>query len=524
MMAALNQQAGQRKWGEIAELFPDRTRKATEAHGTKLLKKMFGGSEMAADTSAIPVTLPWTDEEDQKLYHILRNMANDATVSEYLYQFPGRSELDLQLRADYLVQRHNDASMDDYDPKDTSMEKGKTSLWTVEEDDLLEQLVQVLPEGPGKWEHVVQHFPHRTRRGTISHAKRLMAKRNIIPVPPTPKATVKENAAGKEGGEGDKEVDENLFKIKTLWTFLEEERLLKLINESELPRKWDEIATNFPGRSRRAVECHGLKLLRDIAKETRRQQQAAEGPKTAQSPTRNYWSQEEEERLLIAMEQIQGAKRWYEIAKLYPERSKQAVETHGINLLKYIREKSATMEAEGLISLGGVGSSQGRLMSNTISAMTAGREHNSDSEDENGFNAPRGADGLITLGGGGELTASLEELLNTYRKVKSVVPSRSKAWSIQDDEMLRMAMTQVNGNHWSKVAQMVPNKTAQQCLSRWRTLNPSTSHDPWTEDVSVTIALIFSVFLFNSNFCIYFFCRRMKRFVQLSLNTPSMAK
>jgi len=485
MMAALRNQpaGGEHKWNEIANLFPNRSRKATESHGIKLLRKMYGGGDAPAtsSTSSVPSNLPWTEDEDQKLLNILRNMASNATVTEYLYQFPGRSEMDLQLRADFLVQRHNSAAAmdEDYYAKDameTSMEKGKTALWTAEEDDLLEQLVQVLPQGPGKWEHVVQHFPHRTRRGTISHAKRLMVKRNIVPVPPAPKnpppAAVNENSVDGSG----KEVDDNIFKVKTLWTFLEEERLLKLINESDIPRKWDEIASHFPGRSRRAVECHGLKLLRDIAKETRRQQFALEEQKSPSLPTRNFWSQEEEEQLLIAMEQIQGAKRWYEIAKLFPDRSKQAVETHGINLLKFIREKQAAIDGDPVFAV------------NPLHVPRPLHAAGSDSEvEESGFNVPQAqADSTVTIhpteGATGEVNSSLEELLTAYRRVKRVVPSRSKAWSAQDDELLRMAMTQVNGNHWSKVAQMVPNKTAQQCLSRWRTLNPNTSHEPWTEE------------------------------------------
>lgn len=41
------------------------------------------------------------------------------------------------------------------------------------------------------------------------------------------------------------------------------------MNEQQPNRKWDEIARQFPGRSRRAVECHGMKLLRDIRRHQR---------------------------------------------------------------------------------------------------------------------------------------------------------------------------------------------------------------------------------------------------------------
>lgn len=50
--------------------------------------------------------------------------------------------------------------------------------WSKEEDDMLEKLTINLPEGSGRWEAVVKMFPGRTRRAVISHARRLWAKKN----------------------------------------------------------------------------------------------------------------------------------------------------------------------------------------------------------------------------------------------------------------------------------------------------------------------------------------------------------
>lgn len=77
---------------------------------------------------------------------------------------------------------------------------------------------------------------------------------------------------------------------------------------------------------------------------------------------------------------------------------------------------------------------------------------------------------------------AVQSTIDVYRKVRAIPTSRSKQWSLEEDEALKSAVQAVQGHHWSKIALMIPGKTAQQCLGRWRTLNPSISHEPWTEE------------------------------------------
>ena len=54
------------------------------------------------------------------------------------------------------------------------------------------------------------------------------------------------------------------------------------------------------------------------------------------------------------------------------------------------------------------------------------------------------------------------------------------------DEVLRVAVANMNGKNWKKIAQYLPGKTEVQCLHRWtKVLNPNLTKGPWTEEVEI---------------------------------------
>jgi hypothetical protein len=349
---------------------------------------------------------------------------------------------------------------------------------------------------------------------------------------------------------------------------------------------WVEIGKHFPGRTRKAVECHGIKVLRDINRYNRIISTSSNMPsrvsvsqhmehdaemltsvmehsmlsvsgdedfanefRSGRRP-KMMWSQEEEETLLAAMEQYQGKGRWYDIAKLFPGRSKQAIECHGITLQKQIRIKSekykiptasltenhmssvsmlhvqpdninnnnninsnvseATPEekvaaaltvsnstsvsiamhpssASGILdhSVDMTGESLEHLENVLLEATSATKPITEDMMHVNPSDLsalPLQQPIITEVPSENQESSSVHSTIDMYRKVRSIPTSRSKMWSYEEDEALKLAIQQVGGHHWSKIALMIPGKTSQQCLGRWRTLNPSISHQPWTEE------------------------------------------
>jgi hypothetical protein len=448
--------------------------------------------------------------------------------------------------------------------------------WTNEEDSLLMTLLTTLKAGPRLWNKLAKHFPNRSKQGVIAHVSRFMKKHKIILQQPT------EEELAAEAEEPDDDDDQenigntqasgnDVFKVKTVWTFAEEEKLLDAMLQQQGSRKWDEIASLFPGRSKRAVECHGLKLIRDIQLATAREnsQAAMQTPNSsattgegttahtltasackdlsllAPTPDKTnilvehlyllkdpksrrqkiFWTQEEEERLLLAMEEHapKGKQRWIEIATLFPDRSVAAVEAHGISLEKRLLKEQARLQqsivAHGLeAAVHGSTSSSHRTSSGRKSRNPYGassdyygyeeeereiggeeeEELEGDIDEEDVGDDIEGGDGsrrnsrrrsslpnpiVHSPGGVGEEDGMISSKLAAYRQSKAYKISRSKTWTPEEDAQLRLAMSQVNGNHWSKVALLVPGKTPQQCLGRWRTLNPTINRTPWTEEV-----------------------------------------
>lgn len=190
------------------------------------------------------------------------------------------------------------------------------------------------------------------------------------------------------------------------------------------------------------------------------------------------------------MKQFQGKKRWEEIAKLFPHRSPQAIECHGITLARHIRLKSQKYNLQPSFSA----SANVSALEQSEMAMELSAIDDSDSENDELTHQNAQLDSSMNAsflshnnqnhtGATAALVAApLDETIDLFRKVKSIKKSRSKTWSAAEDEALKNAMLQINGNHWSKVAQLIPGKTPQQCLGRWRTLNPNITHTPWTEE------------------------------------------
>ena len=58
-----------------------------------------------------------------------------------------------------------------------------------------------------------------------------------------------------------------------------------------------------------------------------------------------------------------------------------------------------------------------------------------------------------------------------------------RAWSMEEDELLREAVRAYGERNWQHVSSFLGNRTAQQCLHRWtKALNPTIRRGKWTED------------------------------------------
>lgn len=227
----------------------------------------------------------WTNDENEMIHHVLQTMdiANGDCWEKHIDQFRDRTVPELQLRAKYLVEKADagiqirEDNDDDFIGYGMAMEKAPVFVpWSKEEDDMLEKLTINLPEGSGRWEAVVKMFPGRTRRAVISHARRLWAKKNgggmslnlsgedldvpvgvdeppehIVELPPPqtielppaapPASSTKKRATKKLRSlqynevnaapmsavpmeavpSSDSEEDKDVYKVKTLWSFLE---------------------------------------------------------------------------------------------------------------------------------------------------------------------------------------------------------------------------------------------------------------------------------------------------------------
>lgn len=225
----------------------------------------------------------WTNDENEMIHHVLQTMdiANGDCWEKHIDQFRDRTVPELQLRAKYLMEKAEagiqirEDNDDDFIGYGMAVEKAPVFVpWSKEEDEMLEKLTINLPEGSGRWEAVVKMFPGRTRRAVISHARRLWAKKNgggmtlnlsgddlevpagvdeapeqrIVELPPqpvappaAPSASTKKRTSKKlrslqyneihaapmsampvePAPSSDSEEDKDVYKVKTLWSFLE---------------------------------------------------------------------------------------------------------------------------------------------------------------------------------------------------------------------------------------------------------------------------------------------------------------
>ncbi|KAL9642601.1 hypothetical protein ABK040_011166 [Willaertia magna] len=60
---------------------------------------------------------------------------------------------------------------------------------------------------------------------------------------------------------------------------------------------------------------------------------------------------------------------------------------------------------------------------------------------------------------------------------------KSKAWTPEEDRVLKAAVLHYRGKNWKKIAENFPDRTDVQCLHRWqKVLNPEVVKGPWTAE------------------------------------------
>lgn len=59
---------------------------------------------------------------------------------------------------------------------------------------------------------------------------------------------------------------------------------------------------------------------------------------------------------------------------------------------------------------------------------------------------------------------------------------KGKAWTKEEDEMLREAVKFYNGKNWKQIASKVPGRSSTQCSQRWRRIQPYKNRFPWTNE------------------------------------------
>ena len=66
-------------------------------------------------------------------------------------------------------------------------------------------------------------------------------------------------------------------------------------------------------------------------------------------------------------------------------------------------------------------------------------------------------------------------------------------WTLEEDELLRVAVHHGEARPWANIAKQVSGKTAKQCHSRWLLIGPYRTDDPWTEAECLMLAQLVSV-------------------------------
>ena len=79
----------------------------------------------------------------------------------------------------------------------------------------------------------------------------------------------------------------------------------------------------------------------------------------------------------------------------------------------------------------------------------------------------------------------------------SILKRKAKAWTAEEDRLLKLAVERFNGKNWKEIAKCVPHRTSSQCSQRWRRLKPHKIRQPWTAEEDKMLLDLVSMYGLN---------------------------
>ena len=98
------------------------------------------------------------------------------------------------------------------------------------------------------------------------------------------------------------------------------------------------------------------------------------------------------------------------------------------------------------------------------------------------------------------ITNTSVDLTSLSMPIKFSGNPKGKAWTKEEDEMLREAVKFYNGKNWKQIASKVPGRSSTQCSQRWRRIQPYKNRFPWTNEEDMRLAEL--VYKYGQNWSI----------------------
>jgi DNA-binding Lrp family transcriptional regulator len=332
------EELGQKNWELVASRVGKHAPGACKKQWCKLMKKKADQEANGAHPEAVVEPRErhepheWTDEENQELIR-LREVEKK----------PWKEIAETLSRSERTCQNH----LSKFNQK--GKEKREVhNPWTVEEDDLLLQAVNLLLQtvkelGRKDWEIVATYFPKRTLRSCKRHYRKLIKKANGAPPSADPNQTedseqIEQNPALSLDSDSQSidsllpppPVPHSTNAHKLPWTAEEDVKLLQAVKENG--QKWKKIAKLFPKRTPETCKKRYKELMK--------KGNGAYPNAFVEPRPHNKWTDEENTTLLQAVEEL-GQNNWEIVASRVGKHAPGACRLQWCKLMK----KKADQEA-----------------------------------------------------------------------------------------------------------------------------------------------------------------------------------